>query len=134
MPNNCGWTESNDPACLLDAPAEIDVVPRLAIFGIEAAHAFECPAIKRHVTAGNVLGDCISKQDMTRSAGRRCDARLNPILRGWRNVRSADSGVIAAYKRADEIIEPIGICHAVRIRIGKHFAFGSNGPRVTSVT
>src|SRR5438445_13383076 len=114
MPDNCGWTESNDPACLLDAPAEIDVVPRLAIFGIEAAHAFERPAIKRHVTAGNVLGDCISKKDLTRPAGRRCDACLNPILRGRRNVRPADSGVIAANTHTAETINPSGRCHADR--------------------
>ena len=43
VPDDRGGTECNDPTSLLDSPAEIDVVPGLAIFGIEAAGAFECP-------------------------------------------------------------------------------------------
>ena len=63
-----------------------------------------------------------------------CNTRLNPVLCGRRNVRSADAGIIAADKRADEVIEPICIRHAVRVRVGKHFAFGSDRPSVAGVT
>src|SRR5437870_2160878 len=91
VPDDCGWTESNHPSSLLDSPAKIDIVPRFMVFGIEAAHAFKRPAIKRHVTAGNVLGNCIRKQDMTRTAGCRCNTRLNPILCRWCNVRDRKS-------------------------------------------
>src|ERR1700746_3376712 len=83
VPHDCSWAESDDPASLLNSPAKIDVVPSLAIFGIEAARAFKCPPVKSHVTAGNVLGDCVGKQHMTWTAGCRSNARLNPIL-CWR--------------------------------------------------
>ncbi len=40
----------------VEAPAKIDVVPRLAIFGIEAADVFKRPPAKGHVTTRDVLG------------------------------------------------------------------------------
>src|SRR5439155_18892467 len=134
MPDDRGRAEGNDPSSLLDSPAKIDVVPGLAIFGIEAARAFKRPTVKRHVTAGNVLGDCVSMQNMTRAAGCRSNASLNPILCRRCDVRSANSGIIAAYKRANQIVEPIRVRHAVRIRIGEHFALGGGGAGVSGVT
>src|SRR5438094_9964743 len=56
------------------------------------------------------------------------------MVRWWRDVRSTHSGIIAAYKCADQIIEPIRICHAVRIGVGEHFPFGGSGPTIASVT
>src|SRR4030095_9359766 len=64
MPNDRGRTERDYPSTLLNSPAKIHVVASLAIFGIKPAHTFEGPAVKRHVTTGNVLGDCIGKQNM----------------------------------------------------------------------
>src|SRR5207249_7612338 len=132
--NNRSWTESNDASSLLDSPAKIDVVSGLAIFGIEAAGIFKRPTVKSHVTTGNMLGDYVSKENMARTAGCRSNACLNPILCRRCYVRSADSCVVAAYKRADQIIQPIHVCHAVRIGVGEHFASGSGGPSVASVT
>src|ERR1700688_2776079 len=80
VPHDCSWTESDDPSSLLDSPAKIDVITCLAIFGIEAAGGFKGAPVKSHVTARNVLGDCVSKQNMTWTARRRSNARLNPIL------------------------------------------------------
>src|ERR1043166_9288152 len=134
VPHDCSRAESDDPASLLNSPAKIDVVPSFAIFGVEAARAFKCPSIKSHVTARNVLGDCVGKQNMTWTARRCRNARLNSILCRRRNVRSADSGAIAANKRADQVIQPIHVCHAVRIGVGEDFAFGSGGTSVTGVT
>src|SRR6266540_729944 len=88
MPDDRGRTESNDPTSLLDSPAKIDVIPGLAIFGIEASRAFKRPPVKSHVTAGNVLCDCVSKQNMAGAAGCRCNACLNPILCRRCDVRS----------------------------------------------
>ena len=133
MPDDRGWTESNDPASLLNSPAKINIIPCFAVFGIKAAHAFKRPAIERHVTTGNMLGNHICEQHMARSARCRCNAGLNPIF-GWRrNIRSAYSSVITAYKSADEIIEPIRIDHAVRIGIGEHVPLGSAGAGIAGV-
>ena len=113
MPDDRGGVKCDNPPSLLNPPAEIDIIPGFAIFRIEAANAFERPAVKRHVTAGNMLGDGVCKQNMVWPARRRPNARLNPILCRRRDVRSADSRVIAAQKCANQMVEPILIGHAV---------------------
>ena len=100
MPNNRGRTESDDAAGLLQAPAKIDIVAGLMIFGIETANLLERPTVKGHVTTRNMLGHGIGQQNVTRSTGCGGHARLNRILRRRTHIRSADSGVIAAQKRA----------------------------------
>ena len=82
MPDDRRRTEGDLVAGLLNAPAEIDVVARFAILDVEAADCFESPPIPRHVTAGDVFGDCVSEQDVARTARRGGDARLHPILGG----------------------------------------------------
>src|SRR5215510_73392 len=69
VPDDCSRTECNDPASLLDSPAKIDVIASLVIFRIETPCAFKRPPVKSHVTAGNVFGDYVSKQNMTWPAG-----------------------------------------------------------------
>src|SRR5712691_2949072 len=101
MPNNRGGTESDDAACLLQAPAKINIVARFTIFGIKTADLFERPAIKRHVTTWNMFGDRIGEQNVTRSSGRSGHARLNRILRRRAHVRSAYARVFAAHECAD---------------------------------
>ena len=133
MPDDCRRTESNDPTGLLNPPAKIDVVTGFMVLGIETADAFKSPSIKGHVTAWNMLCDCIGKQDMAGATGRCRDAGLNPILRWWRHVRSAHARIIAAYQRTDQVIEPIDIGHAVGIGVSQHFAPRSCSACVASV-
>src|SRR5215470_8561100 len=102
MPHDRSRAERNGPSSLLNSPAEIHIVARLAIFGIESAYTFEGPTVKRHVTPGNMLGDRIGKQNMIWSARRRCNARLNPVLGRGRDVGSAHSSVIATDKCANQ--------------------------------
>src|SRR4029453_9323223 len=134
MPDDRGRTERDYPSTLLNSPTEIHVVAGLAIFGIESAHTFEGPTVKCHVTTGNMLGDCVRKQNMVWSARRRSNARLNPILCGGRDVRSAYSGVIAHDKRANQVVQPIGVRHAIGIGVSQYFALGSSYPGVAGVT
>ncbi len=103
MPDDRGRTKRYYPSSLLNSPAEIHVVAGLAIFGIEPAYTFESPTVKRHVTTGNMLGDGIRKQNMVWSTRRRSNARLNPILCRRRDIWSADSGVIATDKCANQV-------------------------------
>src|SRR4051812_26203996 len=105
MPDDCCGTETNDPACLLNAPAKIDVVPGLVVLGIKTADAVESPTIERHVTARDVLGHCVRKQNVTWTARRRGDACLNPILRRGRDVWAPYPGVVPADKRPNQIIQ-----------------------------
>src|SRR4051794_15625225 len=134
MPHDRGRTKRDYPTILLNSPAKIDVITGLAIFGIEPSHSFEGPAVKRHVTTGNVLRDSVRKQNMVWSAWRPSNARLNPILRRRRDVWSAYSGVIATDKRANKVVQPIDVGHAVGIGVGKNFAVGSSRTGVAGVT
>jgi len=81
-----------------------------------------------------MLGDRIRKQNMVWSAWRRSNARLNPILCRRRDVRPTHSGVITADKRANQVVQPFGIRHAVGIGVGQHFALSSSRPGVAGVT
>src|SRR5512132_457463 len=134
MPDDRGRTERDDPSSLLNSPAKIDVVAGFAIFGIEPAYTFEGPTVKRHVTTGNMLSHRIRKQNMVWSARRSSNARLNPILCRRRDVWSPYSGVIATNKRANHVVQPIDVCHAVGIGVGQHFALGSSRAGVAGVT
>ena len=87
----------------------------------------------RHVTAGNVFGDGVGKQNMAGPARRRCDTSLNPVLCRWRDVRAAYSRIVAAQKGGDQIIEPIDIRHAVGIGVGKNFALRRGGAGIAGV-
>src|SRR4029077_13879740 len=134
VPDDRGRTERDYPSSLLNSPAEIHVVASLAIFGIEPTYTFESPTVKSHVTTGNMLGDYIRKQNMVWSTRRPTNARLNPILCRRRDVWPAYSGVIAANKRANQVVQPIGFRHTVGIGVGQHFALGSSRPGVAGVT
>ena len=101
MPDNCSRAESYDPTCLLNSPAKIDVIAGFMIFGIEAADAFKRPTIECHVTAGNMFGDRVGKQDVAGAARRGCDTRLDPILGWWRDVWPPYPCIIAAHESAD---------------------------------
>src|SRR5436305_531 len=121
MPHDRGRTKRDYPSSLLNSPAKIDVITGLAIFGIEPAYSFEGPTVKRHVTTGNMLGDCIRKENMIWSARRPSNTRLNPILCRRRDVWSAYTGVIATDKCANQIVQPINVRHAVGIGVGEYF-------------
>jgi hypothetical protein len=66
--------------------------------------------------------------------GRRRDAGLDPVFRRRRNVRPTDPSIVTADERADEVIEPVGIRHAVGVGIGEHFALGRGRTGVARVT
>ena len=83
---------------------------------------------------GNVLRDRVGEEHVARSAGRRRDTGLDPVFRRRRNVRPADPRIIAAHERADQIIEPVRIGHAVGVGVGEHFAFGRGRAGVARVT
>jgi hypothetical protein len=101
MPHDRGWAEGNHATGLLEPPAKIDIVTGFPVFGIETTDVFKCPPIKRHITTGNVLGDCICEQNMAGSARRCCHAGLDPIPCGWSHIWTAYSRVIAAHEGAD---------------------------------
>ena len=101
VPDDRGGTKSDDAAGLLQAPAKIDIVARFMIFRVKATDLFEGPTIKCHVTAGNVFGDRVSQQNVTRSTGRSGHAGLNRVLRRRTDIRSAYARVFAAGERAD---------------------------------
>ena len=69
-----------------------------------------------------MLRDKIREEHVARPAGARRDRGLHPVHRGRRNVRPADARVAAAREHGDEVVEPVGIGHAVAVRVSDHFA------------
>ena len=123
MPDDCSRTKSDNASRLLKSPTKINIVSSFSIFRIEATNIFKGPSIKRHVTAWDVLSDCIGEQNVAGTARCGCDTGLDPILPRRCNVWSADSRIVATDQRANQIVEPIDVRHAVRVGIGEHFAF-----------
>jgi hypothetical protein len=133
VPDDGRGAEGDDVARLLEAPAEVHVVAGLAVIGIEAADEIERPAMECHVAAGDVLGHHVGEQHVARSARCGSDARLDPVLRRRRDVRPAHAGVFARQQRAHEIIEPVGVGHAVAVRVGDDLARARGGAGVARV-
>src|SRR6476620_2109566 len=104
MPDDRGWTESDDVALLLEAPAKIDVVACLAIFDVEAADGIEGPRIKGHVTSRNVRGNSMAGKNVARSARRLGHAGLNSVFGRRRDVAATDTRVVTADQRSDQVI------------------------------
>src|ERR1700730_3497031 len=101
MPYDGGRAESDDATSLLKSPAKIDIVAGLVIFDIEPTDVLKGPSVEGHVTAGNVLRDCVREQNMTRPARRCRDTGLIPMLRGRSHIGPAHSGIFVAHERAD---------------------------------
>ena len=100
MPDDGRRAERDLTTGLLDAPAEINVIARFMVFGIESADVFKPPAVPRHVTPRDVLGDCVGKQHMARASRRCCDTSLHPVLRRRRDIWAANTGKIPSQQRA----------------------------------
>ena len=122
MPDHGGGAEADHVAALHQPPADIDVVARLAVFGIEAADLVQRPFVIGHVAARHVLGNRVGQQHVAGRAGRRADRRLNPVGRGRRNIRAAHRGEIGGEQRVDQEVEPVAVGHAVRIGEGDDLA------------
>ncbi len=134
VPDDGGGAEGDDAAALLEAPAEVHIVAGLAVFVVEAADLVERPTVESHVAAGNVLGDDIGEEHMARTAGGRGHTGLHPIFRRRRDVRAADAREVAAEKRADQVIEPVGIGHAVAVCVNDDLAGGGVGADIAGET
>ena len=134
VPDQRRGAEPDDTAGLLQTPAEIHIVPGLVIFRVKAADAFKRPAIKSHVTAGNMFCDGIGEEHVTGTTRGRGHAGLDPILRGRRDVRAAHAGEVAGDERADQIVEPVAVGHAIGVGIGEDLALGGSGARVARMT
>ena len=64
VPNHGSRMETQRPAALHDAPADIDVVAGHAVCDIKATDGQQVLATEGHVAAGNVLSGIIGEQDM----------------------------------------------------------------------
>ena len=131
VPDDGGGTEGDDLTLLLEAPAEVDIIPGFAVLGVEAADLVKGPLVEGHVASGNVLGHHVREQDMAGTSGGRGDAGLMPVLCWRRDVRSADARVVAREERPDQVIEPVRVGHAVAVGVGNDLAGGVGGADIT---
>src|SRR5215471_15092165 len=69
MPDECARSESDPISCLLQPPAQIDVVTGLAVSRVETVELQQDFPSKRHITTGNVFRDLIAFQHVGGLAG-----------------------------------------------------------------
>ena len=134
MPDQGGWAKRDLMSGLLNPPAEIDVITSFVILRIESTDTFKGPAIPSHVTTRNVFGYRIRNQDVTRTARRCRNAGLHPIPRRWGNVWPPYPSIITAQQRADQIVKPVRIRHAVRIGVSENLALSDGSAVVSRMT
>ena len=83
MPHEGPGGERDPAACLLQPPADVDVVARTMKLRIEAVDRFEHMAAKRHVAARHMLRHLIAFEHVRGLAGRGVDAGGEPaVVRG----------------------------------------------------
>ena len=124
MPDDRRWAECNDLALLLEAPAEVDVVAGLAVLGVEATDLVEGPAVESHVAAGDVLCHHVGEEHVAGAAGCGRHAGLLPVLGRRGDIGAADTRVVPGEEGADQIVEPVGIGHAVAVGVGEDLTGG----------
>src|SRR5258708_5904395 len=96
MPHKGSRTEPDPITGLLESPAQINVVPCLAKYGIEPANLQQDPFEKSHVATGNVFSLAIRQHNVRRAARGNHDSRSDRrILRG-KQVRAANTHKFAA--------------------------------------
>src|SRR5439155_26526298 len=95
MPHKRCRAETNPVSGLLQAPAEIHIIARLAENGIEAANPCQCPLIKCHVAARNVFGLSVGQHYMGGTARRSHDSRSNSRIVWRQQIGTTDPGEAA---------------------------------------
>ena len=133
VPDDRRRAECDHAPRLLKPPAKIHIVARLAVFGVEPAYKVERPTVECHIAAGNVLRHDIREQNMARTARRRRHTSLHPVFRRGRNVRSPHPGEVAAEQRPDQVVEPVGVRHAIAVGINNHIARSLAGANIARV-
>ena len=133
VPDHGGRMKSDGSDLLLYAPAEIHIVARGAVAGIESTHRLECGFPETHIAARDMLGDGIRKQDVDRAAGRVGDTVGNRAIAGRRQIGAADTGPVGTQIGERQIVGPVRIGVGVVVDIGHDFAARRLVTRVASV-
>src|SRR5207302_4416721 len=108
---------------LLQPPAHVDVIARLAILWIETVDGLQGLTAKGHVAARNVFGDLVALEYVGRLPRAGSHAGAEPTVLG-RQVRSAHGRRSAPLELVDKVREPAGVGEAVRVGVGDDFPVG----------
>ena len=130
MPDESGRTEADLAVVLLQAPAYVHVVTRLAENGIEPADRLEGPFVKGHVAAGNVLGFPVCQHHVSRSARGDCHGCRKPRIFRRQKVVPSHANEIAPQQIIYQIIEPVLVRSAVVVGEGNDLALRGSDARV----
>src|SRR5215472_18014021 len=133
MPDHSSRAETQRPAALLQAPADIDIITSNAELGIEAAYRPKARGTKSHITAWNVFGLLVGKQNMdgtTRGVGNTIgDESVARRSKVW----SPYSRVCRRQKSGCKIGQPMAVRAGVIIDIGNNLTSGSCQTSVASL-
>ena len=120
VPDERGGAESDRVSPVLEAPADVDVVAGRVELRVEPADVGQRAPAERHIAARDVLGGLVVEEHVRRPAGCGGDGGGDDVGRGRRDVRPPDGDAPAVHERLDQVREPIGIRHAVRVGVGDH--------------
>ncbi len=130
MPDKPRRTKTDAVSPPLQSPADIHVIPGPVKDRIEPADFHQRPFVKGHVATGDVFSLPVSKHDVRRSARRnhhRCRDRR--IFRRQKIV-PADSYERSLHQIAHQVIQPVLIRTAIRVRKRDYFSVASKYSRV----
>src|SRR5215467_1907409 len=133
MPDHSSRAETQRPTALLQAPAHINIITSYPELGIEAAYRPQARGTKSHVTAWNVFGLLVGKQNMdgtTRGVGNTIG---DESVARRSKVGSTYSRVCRRQKSGCKIGQPMAVRTGVIINIGNNLTCGSCQTGVASL-
>jgi len=68
MPDESGGTETQSISALLQSPANVHVITRFAVQGVETTDLNQGPPVEGHVASRNMLGETVIEHDVCRAA------------------------------------------------------------------
>ncbi len=122
MPDVRRGRELDATAAVLQPPAHVHVIAGTKKNPVEAADVEQGLPSYRQIAAGHVLGDGVVEQHMRRPPRGPRDALGEPVVVRGHAIRAADGHRIAAKKRLNEIVQPVGLDSNVGVDIGHDLA------------
>jgi hypothetical protein len=130
MPNHGRRAKSENQSSLLQPPADVNVITCYSKLGIESTDRLKRSFTERHITARNMLGLAIRKENVNRPAGRIRYAIGNWTISRRRKVRTACAPIGGVAQGSNEVSEPVWIRIGVIINISDYLSGGGLQSRI----
>src|SRR5215472_14112779 len=123
--------KANGPASFLQAPADIHVIARGAVNGIESADRLKRRFSHHEIATWYMLRQIVVDENVNRASGRLRDTFRDGPVAGRRKIRSADSHMRAIAKGKREVVKPMWIGVGVVIDVGDDLTARGSHPGIS---